>query len=141
MMQRRFSRFATIAAATVLLAAALPAQAQTGAGNGDAGSRVYAANCAACHQVGGTGMSGAFPPLAGHVPDLLKQTDGRNYIGKVLLFGLEGEIGVNGNAFAGQMPPWNALSDDDIAAVINYVCTAWDNGKSLPCRFQAVHVR
>jgi mono/diheme cytochrome c family protein len=136
MMQRRFSRFATIAAATVLLAAALPARAQTGAGSGDAGSRVYAANCAACHQVGGTGLAGAFPPLAGHVPDLLKQTDGRSYVGKVLLFGLEGEISVNGNTFAGQMPPWNTLSDDDIAAVINYVSTAWDNGKSLPADFK-----
>ncbi|MGA2057070.1 MAG: c-type cytochrome [Bradyrhizobium sp.] len=131
-MRRRFSRFATIAAATVLLAAASPALAQTGAGSGDAGSRVYAANCAACHQVGGTGMAGAFPPLAGHVPDLLKQADGRAYVGKVLLFGLEGEISVNGNTYAGQMPPWNALSDDDIAAVLNYVSTAWDNGKSLP---------
>jgi mono/diheme cytochrome c family protein len=137
MMQRRFSRFVTIAAATVLLAAAFPAQAQqTGAGSGDAGSRVYAANCVACHQAGGTGMAGAFPPLAGHVPDLLKRADGRTYIEKVLLFGLEGEINVNGNTYAGQMPPWNALSDDEIAAVINYVSNAWDNGKSLPSGFK-----
>src|ERR1700727_1519613 len=136
MMQRRFSRFVTIAAATVL-AAALPAQPQkAGAGSGDAGSRVYAANCVACHQAGGTGVPAAFPPLAGHVPDLLKRADGRSYVGKVLLFGLEGEINVNGNAFAGQMPPWGALSDDEIAAVINYVSNAWDNGKSLPSGFK-----
>jgi len=135
-MMQRVSRFFTIAAATVL-AAALPAQAQqTGAGTGDAGSRVYATNCVVCHQAGGTGMAGAFPPLAGHVPDLLKRADGRTYLGKVLLFGLEGEINVNGNAFAGQMPPWNALSDDEIAAVINYVSNAWDNGKSLPPDFK-----
>ena len=81
-------------------------------------------------------MTGAFPPLTGHVPDLLKRADGRTYVGKVLLFGLEGEINVNGNAFAGQMPPWNALSDDEIAAVINYVSNAWDNGKSLPSDFK-----
>src|ERR1700722_18428806 len=75
MMQRRFSRFVTIAAATVL-AAAVPARAQqAGAGSGDAGSRVYAANCVACHQAGGTGVPAAFPPLAGHVPDLLKRAD------------------------------------------------------------------
>jgi mono/diheme cytochrome c family protein len=136
-MMQRVSRFFTIAAATALLAAALPAQAQqAGAGSGDAGSRVYAANCVACHQAGGTGMAGAFPPLAGHVPDLLKRADGRTYVGKVLLFGLEGEINVNGNAFAGQMPPWNALSDDEIAAVLNYVSNAWDNGKSLPSGFK-----
>jgi mono/diheme cytochrome c family protein len=139
MMKRRVSRFAipgTLAVATVLLAAALPAQAQTGAGSTDAGSRVYATNCAACHQAGGTGMAGAFPPLAGHVPDLLKQAEGRTYIGKVLLFGLEGDISVNGNNYAGAMPPWSALSDDDIAAVLNYVSNAWDNGKSLPSGFK-----
>jgi mono/diheme cytochrome c family protein len=138
MMRRRFSRSAipgTLAAAA-LLAAALPAQAQTGAGRGDAGLRVYATNCAVCHQAGGTGMAGAFPPLAGHVPELLKRADGRSYVGKLLLFGLEGEISVNGNSFAGAMPPWEALSDSDIAAVINYVSNAWDNGRSLPTDFK-----
>jgi mono/diheme cytochrome c family protein len=121
-------------AATVLLAAAHPAQAQS---NGaDVGSRVYAANCAACHQAGGTGMANAFPPLAGHFPDLLKQADGRNYVEKVLLFGLEGAISVNGSNYAGAMPPWDALGDDDIAAVLNYVSNAWDNGKSLPQGFK-----
>ena len=76
-----------------------PAQAQqAGARAADAGSRVYATNCVVCHQAGGTGVAGAFPPLAGHVPDLLKRADGRTYLGKVLLFGLEGEINVNGNA-------------------------------------------
>ncbi len=136
-MQRRFSRFVTIAAATALLAAAIPALAQqTGAGAADAGSRVYATNCVVCHQAGGTGMAGAFPPLAGHVPDLLKRADGRTYLGKVLLFGLEGEINVNGNAFAGQMPAWSALSDNEIADVLNYVSHAWDNGQSLPSGFR-----
>ena len=136
MMQRGLSRFVTIVVATVL-AAALPAQAQqTGGGSGDAGSRVYAATCVACHQAGGTGMAGAFPPLAGHVPDLLKRADGRSYVGKVLLVGLEGELNVNGNAFAGAMPAWNTLSDDDIAGVLNYVSTAWDNGQSLPAGFK-----
>jgi len=133
-MQRRCFRPSLPAAlaATAFLAAALPAQAQTGA---DAGSRIYAANCAACHQAGGTGMAGAFPPLAGHVPDLLKQADGRSYVGKVLLFGLEGEISVNGSNYAGAMPAWQALGDSDIAAVLNYVSAAWDNGKSLPSGF------
>ncbi|MGB7123081.1 MAG: cytochrome c, partial [Bradyrhizobium sp.] len=130
-MQRRLSRPCLpgiFAAATALLAAVLPAQAQTGAGSTDAGSRVYVANCVACHQAGGAGVAGAFPPLAGRVPDLLKQADGRSYVGKVLLFGLEGAISVNGNTYAGAMPAWNALGDDDIAAVLNYVSNAWDNG-------------
>ena len=81
-------------------------------------------------------MAGAFPPLARHFPDLLKQADGRSYAGKVLLFGLEGEISVNGNAYAGAMPAWNALGDDDIAAVLNFVSNAWDNTRSLPADFK-----
>jgi mono/diheme cytochrome c family protein len=137
MMQRRFpSLHGALAAATALLAAVLSAQAQTGAGSADAGSQVYAANCAACHQAGGTGIAGAFPPLARHVPDLLNRADGRTYVGKVLLFGLEGEISVNGNSYAGAMPAWQTLSDSDIANVLNYVSSAWDNGKSLPTGFR-----
>jgi mono/diheme cytochrome c family protein len=139
MMQRGFiaGRFiAGLAAATALLAAALPASAQSGAASADAGSHIYAANCAACHQAGGTGMTDAFPPLAGHFPDLVKPADGRTYVEKVLLFGLEGAISVNGGNYAGAMPSWNALSDDEIAAVLNYVSTAWDNGKSLPAGFK-----
>jgi mono/diheme cytochrome c family protein len=142
-MQGRFRRSAfsaslaaTTSLALALLAVAVPAKAQSGGGSTDAGLRVYTTNCAACHQAGGTGMAGAFPPLAGHFPDLLKRADGRSYVGKVLLFGLEGEISVNGNNYAGAMPPWNALSDDDVAAVLNYVSNAWDNGKSLPPDFK-----
>jgi mono/diheme cytochrome c family protein len=135
MMQRNsFRRCVTAAgAAAILLAAAFSARAQSSA---DAGAGIYAANCAACHQAGGTGLAGAFPPLAGHVPDILKPADGRIYIGKVLLFGLEGAITVNGGNYAGAMPSWQALSDNDIAAVLNYVSTAWDNAKSLPAGFK-----
>jgi mono/diheme cytochrome c family protein len=134
MMQRGlFRRCVTAAgAAAALLAAASSARAQSA----DAGAGDYATNCAACHQAGGTGLAGAFPPLAGHVPDILKPADGRTYIGKVLLFGLEGAITVNGGDYAGAMPSWQALGDNDIAAVLNYVSTAWDNGKSLPPGFK-----
>ena len=137
-MQRRLFRPSLhgIVATAVLLVATLPALAQTSAGSADAGSRIYASNCAACHQAGGTGMADAFPPLAGHFPDLLKPADGRTYVGKVLLFGLEGQISVNGGNYAGTMPDWQALSDSDIAAVLNYVSNSWDNGKALPAGFK-----
>ena len=141
-MQRRlFHASLPGALAAILLPAALlsvpfPARAQSGGTSADAGSQIYATNCAACHQAGGTGMADAFPPLVGHVPDLLKPADGRSYVGKVLLFGLEGNISVNGGNYAGTMPSWQALSDNDIAAVLNYVSNAWDNGKSLPAGFK-----
>src|SRR5690625_7122358 len=36
-----------------------------GASSGLDGAALYASNCAACHQPDGSGLAGAFPPLAG----------------------------------------------------------------------------
>jgi mono/diheme cytochrome c family protein len=135
-MQRRLFRVCLgVALAAVLLSAAVGARAQTGAARADPGARIYATNCATCHQVGGRGVADAFPPLAGHFPDLLKAVDGRSYVEKVLLFGLQGKISVNGGNYNGAMPDWQDLSDNDIAAVLNYVSGAWDNSKSRPADF------
>jgi mono/diheme cytochrome c family protein len=127
-----------LAALCLTIAAVLPLQSARaqGAADAQAGAKVYAATCAACHQAAGGGLPGAFPPLAGHFPELLKQPDGRNYVVKAVLFGLEGKITVGGNTFQGTMPPWNTLSDNDLAAVLNYVSGAWDNQKALPGGFK-----
>jgi mono/diheme cytochrome c family protein len=135
-MQRRLFRVCLgVALAAVLLSAAVGARAQTGAARPDPGARIYAVNCATCHQVGGRGVVDAFPPLAGHLPDLLKPVEGRTYVEKVLLFGLQGKISVNGGSYDGAMPDWQDLSDNDIAAVLNYVSSAWGGDKSLPPGF------
>ncbi len=47
-----------------------PAAATSGSTAPVDGAAVYQ-NCAACHQAQGTGIPGAFPPLAGHLPKLL----------------------------------------------------------------------
>ena len=90
------------------------------------GSKTYTANCAACHQENGLGVKGAFPPLAGHAVNLLGQNGGRAYLMRVLLFGVEGAINVNGASFSGAMPAWAALDDAAIAATLNHVFSAWD---------------
>jgi len=77
------------------------------------GEKVYAANCAACHQPNGKG-AGPIKPLDGSAvvlnDDKLKQIS-------VLL---------NGQA-NGAMPAWKQLSDTDIAAVITYTKNNWSN--------------
>ncbi len=100
------------------------AHGQTPAAN--PGAKVYAANCVACHQENGQGVTGAFPPLAGHTANLLVQAGGRAYLIRVLLFGVEGAISVNGASYAGTMPAWAALDDNAIAGVLNHVVSAWD---------------
>ncbi len=112
----------------VALAQTTPAVQSVGA---DLGARTYTTYCTSCHQENGRGVIGAFPPLAGYAPNLLSQAMGRGYLIRVLLFGLEGAITVHDASFAGVMPAWNALDDSAIAAVLNYVVTAWDNKQHL----------
>ncbi len=113
---------------------AQPTQAQAGQAQPaqldlSAGEAVYTANCAACHQATGQGVAGAFPPLAGHVP-VLYNAD-RSYLINLLLYGLQGEIQVQGQTYNGVMPAWQQLSDEDIANVLNYASNAWGNADAL----------
>ena len=77
------------------------------------GEKVYAANCAACHQANGKG-AGPIKPLDGAAvvldADKVKQI-------MVLLNGQNN----------GAMPSWKALSDTDLAAVISYTKNNWSN--------------
>ena len=77
------------------------------------GEKVYAANCAACHQANGKG-AGPIKPLDGSAvvldADKLKQVS-------VLLNGQNN----------GAMPSWKALSDTEIAAVITFTKNNWSN--------------
>ena len=91
------------------------------------GASSYSANCVSCHQDTGLGVPGAFPPLAGHIPELYNAEGGREYIIKVVLYGLQGEINVQGTAYNGAMNPWGQLSDEEIAATLNHELTSWDN--------------
>ena len=75
------------------------------------GEKVYAANCAACHQLNGKG-AGAFPALDGD-----KVINGPKAAQFYIL--------LNGK---NAMPKWGGvLSDADIAAVITYTRNAWGN--------------
>lgn len=95
------------------------------------GETVYSSNCQACHQATGSGVPGVFPPLAGNLPGLYSAEGGREYLIDVLLHGLSGPIEVNGESYNGNMPPWDSLSDEQIAAVLNHELTAWDDGQAL----------
>ncbi|MBO9541830.1 cytochrome c [bacterium] len=87
------------------------------------GEKVYAANCASCHQANGEGMPNVFPPLAGgEIPN----GDAAEHI-KTVLKGKSGPITVKGKQYNGAMPPFSQLTDEDIAAVVTYERTTWGN--------------
>jgi mono/diheme cytochrome c family protein len=84
------------------------------------GHALYTANCAACHQADGKGIPAVFPNLAGNQAVTGGPAD--NTIGIVL----GGMIPWHANGPA--MPAFgSSLSDQQIAAVTNYVRTAWGN--------------
>lgn len=78
------------------------------------GEKIYAANCAACHQANGMGLPGAFPAINGS-----KVATGP--VGAHIDIVLHGKPGTAMAAFGSQ------LSDADIAAVVTYQRNAWDN--------------
>lgn len=96
------------------------------------GLSVFNANCSACHGAQGAGIPGAFPPLAGHVTDLLAAEGGKELLANILVYGMVGQIDVNGVSYVGAMPAWGHLSDEEIAAVINHVLTSWGNADLVP---------
>ena len=77
------------------------------------GEKVYAANCAACHQATGKG-AGAIKAIDGSA--LVLDADKSKQIA-VLLNGQNN----------GAMPAWKQLSDTEIAAVITYTKNNWSN--------------
>ncbi|HEX4597245.1 MAG TPA: cbb3-type cytochrome c oxidase subunit II [Burkholderiaceae bacterium] len=118
------------AASSPSAAAPAPAQAQPTGGGADTahGQELYVANCAACHQAGGQGLPGAFPPLKGD--PVVGDADATEHL-RAVLFGLQGKT-INNVKYGSPMPPWAQLSDQDIAAIIDYERSSWDNhGKSI----------
>ncbi|KQQ32960.1 cytochrome C [Duganella sp. Leaf126] len=92
---------------TTALLAAAPALAQ-----GPDGKALFMKNCAACHQASGKGIPGAFPALAGSK----FVTGDHAAVAGVLLKG------------RGGMPDFSETIDDrDLAAILTYVRSAWDN--------------
>ena len=102
------------------------------------GEKVYQTYCMSCHQANGKGVTGAFPPLVEVVPEYLQQGElGRLFLIHVVLYGLQGEITAGGGVYNSMMPPYgNQLSDEEVAAVLNYIAKAWGNDQLLPKDFK-----
>ena len=78
------------------------------------GEKVYATNCAGCHQAKGEGMAPVFPALDGS-----KMVNGPKQAQIDIV--MNGKAGTAMSAFGKQ------LSDTDVAAVMTYTRNAWGN--------------
>jgi mono/diheme cytochrome c family protein len=100
-------------APALVAAKKLPPEIATHAG------KLYADNCATCHQAGGQGTPGSIPPLAGN-PAVIASKPFDTL--SVILQGVPTRDGIPAMpSFAG------SLSDNDVAELANYVRTNWGN--------------
>jgi hypothetical protein len=88
---------------------------------------VYTAVCSSCHQPGGTGIVGQFPPLLDN-PNVADT----EYVLEVITNGLQGEIVVNGETYNGRMPAFSTLPTDEVDAVIAYVQSGFQAPSNAP---------
>jgi mono/diheme cytochrome c family protein len=83
----------------------------------DEGKNIYMKYCLACHQRDGSGVPGMYPPV--------RKTDWINGDKKrlinVILYGLKGDIVVNGETYSQVMPKQSFLTDKQIAQVLTYL--------------------
>ncbi|MGY3588434.1 mono/diheme cytochrome c family protein [Bradyrhizobium sp. USDA 4341] len=96
------------------------------------GKPIYDRECASCHGATGQGMPPDYPPLAGN--QSIQMVSAVNPIRMVLNGGYP--PGTSGNPMPHGMPPFaQKLSDDEVAAVVTYIRTAWGNrGESVSAR-------
>jgi cytochrome c oxidase subunit 2 len=111
--QEDYRKWAAAQKAELLAKADDPTKEWAQADLSDRGAKVYASNCASCHQPTGKGVAGAFPALDGSKLVLGKQDD------QIALL-LNGKAGT-------AMAAFKHLSDVELAAVATYTRNAWGN--------------
>ncbi len=99
-----------------------------------AGEELYRSKCQSCHQPGGEGLPGSFPPLVGSEwvigdPETLA---------RIVLGGLTGPVRVAGTTYQGAMPGWaGEMSDREVAAVLTFI-RQWSRNDAPPIPLEVV---
>lgn len=91
-------------------------------GSGLDGGKLYMNNCAVCHQQNGSGLAGAFPPLAGS--QIVMDKDPKLMI-QIILQGYDAR-----SEYAVMAPFADQLTDEEIAAIATHERTSWGNNAS-----------
>ena len=118
------------------VAVLLSISTQSARADGPDGAKVYADNCAVCHQATGAGVPTAFPALMG-APIVAGDAD---TVVKILIIGPVKVLPPDSPKYSGQMPPLT-LSDAKIAALVTYIRNKFGNGAAAVDEDEVAKVR
>lgn len=111
--------------------AVAPAQPAQGASPQYAdGAATFKANCAVCHGPAGGGVPSLAPPLTRYPALYATLPEGRQQLAMMALFGMFGEVKVDGHTYNFKMPDFSRFSDEVLAGVLNHV--VFDLGAATP---------
>ncbi|RTI06790.1 cytochrome C biogenesis protein CcsB, partial [Thermus scotoductus] len=104
---------------------------------GSRGAKLYSANCQSCHQANGQGVPGAVPPLT-HLDQVVQTKGGGEYLIRVVLYGLQAPLTVQGKTYSGVMPPFRQLKDQEVADLLNHILTTIPKSEAKPISAEEV---
>jgi mono/diheme cytochrome c family protein len=119
----------SLAVVLVLASAAGPARAAEPPRYPE-GQATFKANCAVCHGVNGGGVPSLAPPLTRYPARYAEVAEGRRQLAMTVLFGMFGDVRVDGQHYNFKMPDFSRLADDVLAGALNYV--VFDLGADVP---------
>ncbi len=91
-----------------------------------AGAQVYNGSCAMCHQPGGVGRPGRYPPLLNN-----PRIGDTAYVSEVIRNGVSGPLDVDGETYDSVMGPQPGLTDIEIDQVIAYMQAGFPDPDAL----------
>lgn len=91
------------------------------------GKNLYELYCGNCHQKDGTGLGKLIPPL--NPSDYMTEDIGRT--ARIIKYGLQGEITVNGQIYNQPMPGNPNLTNLEIARILTYIYNIWGNQEGV----------
>ena len=109
---------AALALAATLAASAAAADAPPAYPQGAA---TFQANCAVCHGATGAGVPSLAPPLLSYPARYAASAEGRRQLAITVLYGMYGDVVVEGKHYDFRMPDFGQLDDASLAAVLNFV--------------------
>jgi mono/diheme cytochrome c family protein len=86
-----------------------------------AGAASFQSNCVVCHGRNGVGTPSLAPPLTNYPARYIGVPEGRRQLAMTVVYGMFGDISVEQKRYNFKMPDFSKLSDDALAAVLNFV--------------------